>query len=212
MANVDAPFGLRPVGELGSSIQNAGTTRYPIQDNLTQPIYNGDLVYVSDGSVNDSGGSASPDKGTIGASANANVMSIGVFNGCFISKHPTTGKPTWLNYYPGAINVASGEQIYGFVYDDPNKLYEVQSAGTLAWPTSIGSNVDYAWTTGVATNGKSKAEVTTAIVASGATGTFVIVGKSTDPDNSDASSANCNWIVRLNEGRYLKTTLTTSFP
>jgi len=44
------------------------------------------------------------------------------------------------------------------------------------------------------------------------TGTFVVVGKSLDPDNSDASSANCNWIVRLNEGRYLKTTLTTSFP
>ena len=60
MANKDAPFGLRPVGELGSSIQNAGTTRYPIEDNLTQPIYNGDLVYVSDGTVQDTGASASP--------------------------------------------------------------------------------------------------------------------------------------------------------
>ena len=30
MANVDAPFGLRPVGELGSDIQNGGTTQYRI--------------------------------------------------------------------------------------------------------------------------------------------------------------------------------------
>ena len=212
MANVDAPFGLRPVGELGAGIQNGGTTRYPIEDNLTQPIYKGDLVYVSDGTVQDTGASASPAKGTIGASANANVMSIGVFNGCFVTKHPTTGKPFWSNYYPGAINVASGEYIWGFVYDDPNKLFEVQASGSLTNPTSIGSNVDYAWTAGSTINGQSKAELGSAIVASGATGTFVIIGLSTDPDNSDAGSANANWIVRLNEGRYLKTTLTTSFP
>jgi len=211
MANKDAPFGLRPVGELGSSIQNSGTTKYQIEDNLTGPIYKGDLVYVSDGTVTDSAGNA-PAKGTIGGSANSNVMSIGVFNGCFVTKHPTTGKPYWSNYYPGAIDVATGEKIWGYVYDDPNKLFEVQSSGTLTHPTCVGSNIDYAWTAGSTVNGQSNAEIGSSIVASGATGTFVIVGISTDPDNSDTASANANWIVRLNEGRYLKTTLTTSFP
>ena len=210
MANKDAPFGFRPVGELGSNIQNGGTTRYQIADNRANAIYKGDLVFIGDGTVTDQVGTAVA-KGYIGASAASNVMSIGVFNGCFVTKHPTTGKPYWSNYYPGSINVASGEKIYGFVYDDPNKLYEVQANGTLADPTSIGSNADMAYTAGSTVNGQSKEELGT-LIGSGATGQFVIVGLSTDPDNSDASADNANWIVRLNEGRYLKTTLTTSFP
>ena len=210
MANKDAPFGFRPVGELGSNIQNGGTTRYQIADNQANAIYKGDLVFIGDGTVTDQVGTAVA-KGYIGASAASNVMSIGVFNGCFVTKHPTTGKPYWSNYYPGSINVASGEKIYGFVYDDPNKLYEVQANGTLADPTSIGSNADMAYTAGSTVNGQSKEELGT-LIGSGATGQFVIVGLSTDPDNSDASADNANWIVRLNEGRYLKTTLTTSFP
>ena len=210
MANINAPFGFRPVGELGSNIQNGGTTRYQIADNQANAIYKGDLVFIGDGTVTDQVGTAVA-KGYIGASAASNVMSIGVFNGCFVTKHPTTGKPYWSNYYPGSINVASGEKIYGFVYDDPNKLYEVQANGTLADPTSIGSNADMAYTAGSTVNGQSKEELGT-LIGSGATGQFVIVGLSTDPDNSDASADNANWIVRLNEGRYLKTTLTTSFP
>ena len=210
MANKAAPFGFRPVGELGSNIQNGGTTRYQIADNQANAIYKGDLVFIGDGTVTDQVGTAVA-KGYIGASAASNVMSIGVFNGCFVTKHPTTGKPYWSNYYPGSINVASGEKIYGFVYDDPNKLYEVQANGTLADPTSIGSNADMAYTAGSTVNGQSKEELGT-LIGSGATGQFVIVGLSTDPDNSDASADNANWIVRLNEGRYLKTTLTTSFP
>ena len=210
MANKDAPFGFRPVGELGSNIQNGGTTRYQIADNQANAFYKGDLVFIGDGTVTDQVGTAVA-KGYIGASAASNVMSIGVFNGCFVTKHPTTGKPYWSNYYPGSINVASGEKIYGFVYDDPNKLYEVQANGTLADPTSIGSNADMAYTAGSTVNGQSKEELGT-LIGSGATGQFVIVGLSTDPDNSDASADNANWIVRLNEGRYLKTTLTTSFP
>ena len=33
MANIDAPFGLRPVGEVGSGVQNGGVTLYTIVDN-----------------------------------------------------------------------------------------------------------------------------------------------------------------------------------
>ena len=44
MANKDAPFGLRPVGELGSEIQNGGTSKYQIADNSTNAIFKGDMV------------------------------------------------------------------------------------------------------------------------------------------------------------------------
>ena len=208
MANIDAPFGFRPVGELGSSIQNGGTTKYRIADNQANAIYKGDLVFIGDGAVNDQVGTTVT-KGYIGVSAASNVASIGIFNGCFYND-PTTQKPTWSNYYPGSINITQGT-IDAYVYDDPNKLYEVQANGTLANPTSVGSNADMAYTAGATVNGQSKEELGT-LIGSGAVGQFVIVGLSEDPDNSDASADNANWIVRLNEGRYLKTTLTTSFP
>ena len=212
MANVDAPFGFRPVGELGSNIQNAGTTRYQIADNQSGAIFKGAPVYFGNGSTTDQAGTTIA-AGYLGSPAAGNPCLAGVFNGCFITKHPTTGKPFWSNYYPGSINVASGEKIYGFVYDDPNKLYVVQSAGTLTSPGTDGSNIDMAtYAAGSTVNGQSNAEIHTAIVASGATGQFVIIGICDDPDNSDTTSANANWIVRINEGRFLKTTNTASFP
>ena len=51
-------------------------------------------------------------------------------------------------------------------------------------------------------NGQSKVELDTAVTASGATAQFVIMGLSEDPSNSDAASANSNWIVKFNEHRY----------
>ena len=211
MANVDAAFGFRPVGELGSNIQNAGTTRYRIADNQTGAIYQGDPVFFGNGST--AGAALTPAAGYIASAAAGNQLLAGVFNGCFITKHPTTGKPFWSNYYPGAVNVASGEKIYAFVYDDPNKLFVVQSAGTLTDPDATGSNIDMAtYAAGSTVNGQSGTEIHTAIVASGAIGQFVIIGISTDPDNSDTGSDNANWIVRINEGRFLKTTNTAAFP
>ena len=147
MANKDAPFGFRPVGELGSDIQNGGTTQYRIANAYASNIFKGDLVFVGDGAVVDQAGNA-PTKGTIGVSANT---------------------------------------------------------------TTIGSNCDQAYAAGATINGQSKSELG-ALTAAGATAQWVVVGLSKDPDNSDASVANANWIVRLNEGRYLKTTLTAAYP
>jgi len=208
MANKDAPFGFRPVGELGSDIQNGGTTQYRIANAYASNIFKGDLVFVGDGAIVDQAGNA-PTKGTLGVSANTTTISIGVFNGCYYIA-PTTKKPTWSNYYPASTTPASGN-IDAFVYDDPNKLYEVQASGILTDPTTIGSNCDQAYAAGATINGQSKSELG-ALTAAGATAQWVVVGLSKDPDNSDASVANANWIVRLNEGRYLKTTLTAAYP
>lgn len=46
MVNVNAPFGLRAVGELGSNIQNGGTTEYDINPGLATAIFKGDLVQL----------------------------------------------------------------------------------------------------------------------------------------------------------------------
>ena len=206
MANKDAAFGLRPVGELGSNIQNGGTTKYRIGDNQAGAIYKGDVVFIGDASQ--AGTGVTPAAGYIGPVAAGNICSVGVFNGCFY-QDPTTQKPTWSNYYPGSINITQGT-IDAFIYDDPNKLFEVQASGTLTYATAVNNNIDILYGAGSTVNGQSKTELASAITASGATDMLVVIGISEDPENNDAASANSNWIVRFNEHRYLRTAHTFS--
>jgi len=200
MANKDAAFGFRPVGKLGSAVNNSGTTKYRIADNQAGAIYKGDIVFIGNGS--DAGTGVTPAAGYIGPAAAGQSNSIGIFNGCFYTD-PTTKKPTWSNYYPGSINITVGT-IDAYIYDDPNTLFEVQASGTLTYATVVGNNIDFAYTAGSTINGQSKSELASAITGSGATDVCVIVGISEDPENSDAASANSNWIVRFNEHRYLQ--------
>ena len=191
MANVDAPFGLRPVGELGSDIQNGGTTQYRIASGYGTAIYKGDLVILvtATGTLNVAGGTSSD--------------IVGVFNGCFYND-PTTQKPTWSNYYPGSITPTVGN-IDAFVYDDPNKLFEIQAEGSLTYAAAVGKNIDTLYTAGATINGQSKVEAKDE-TPTAASKQLRIIGPSRDPSNSDLASANSNWIVRINESVYQRAT------
>jgi hypothetical protein len=187
MANKDAPFGLRPVGELGSEIQNGGTSKYLITSNDTQAIYKGDLVKLEA-------------TGYITKTDNSDaVASIGVFNGCFYND-PTTQKPTWKNYYPGSITPTVGE-IEAFVYDDPNKLFLIQGNGIIA-QSSVGRNSNIVYAAGSTINGQSKTEMNSTTESAGVTGQLRIIRICEDPDNSDIATTDANWIVRINEHQY----------
>ena len=197
MANQDAPFGFRAIGGTGSSYMTQGTSRYEISDNWTNAIYQGDLVGAGDGSATVRAGTTSV-KGYIFGSIAATHLNLGVFNGCYYID-PTTAKPTWKNYYPGAVNITTGT-IAAYCYDNPQQLYEAQTAGTLT-QTDVGSLIDQAtYVAGSAINGHSKSELHTASKVT--TGQFRIVRLSDDPSNDDTGSANSNWVVRLNESIY----------
>jgi hypothetical protein len=202
MANQDAPFGFRAIGGMGSSYETQGTSQYQIADNSTSPIYQGDLCMMgnSASSATDANGVAVA-VGFISCSAVAeDTLNFGVFNGCFYTD-PTTAKPTWKNYYPGAVNITTGT-IDAFVFDNPQQLYEVQTAGSLA-QTDMGNLIDTnTYVAGSAINGQSKEEISGTVVGSGATGQWRLIRGSNDPSNNDKSSANSNWIVRLNESIY----------
>jgi len=187
MANKDAPFGLRPVGELGSEVQNSGTTQYRIASGYGTAIYKGDLVILVTAT------------GTLNVAAGTSTDIVGVFNGCFYND-PTTQKPTWKNYYPGSISPSVGN-IDAFVYDDPNKLFEIQAEGSLTYAAAVGKNIDTQYTAGATINGQSKVELQDESPTA-ATKQLRIIGPSQDPENSDLSSANSNWIVRINESVY----------
>ena len=202
MANQDAPFGFRAVGGMGSSYETQGTSKYQIADNSTSPIYQGDLCMVGsyDSSATDAN-SVAVAVGYISVAAVAeDTLNFGVFNGCYYID-PTTSKPTWKNYYPGAVNITTGT-IDAYCYDNPQQLYEVQSAGTLT-QASVFNLVDTAtYDAGTSRDGLSDEEISGSLVSSGATGQWRILRLSEDPSNSDTGSANANWIVRLNESIY----------
>ena len=189
MANVDAAFGYRPIGKVGSGVNNGGTTLYTIADNYDTSIFKGDTVMSSGGYVI---------AGTVSGSTN-----LGVFNGCFYID-PTSKKPTWSNYYPADTNVTASGSISGstnvdaYIYDDPYTLFEAQCDGTLA-KTDIGKNTDTILGTSSTVNGQSVTEIDSGSEATTAARQVTINGISKDPDNSDASSANANWYIMYNE-------------
>jgi hypothetical protein len=197
MANQDAAFGFRAIGGMGSSYETQGTSKYQINDNWTNAIFQGDLVAAGDGSATDRASTTSV-KGYIFGSIAAPSLNLGVFNGCFYID-PTTSKPTWKNYYPGAVNITTGT-IDAYCYDNPQQLYVGQTAGT--WTqTDAGSLVDNdTYAAGSTINGQSACEF--AATSKVTTGQWRIIRISEDPSNSDTGSANSNWVVRLNESIY----------
>ena len=131
MANTDAPFGFKAIGGMGSSYETQGTSKYEIKDNSTSAIFQGDLCQFgnSASTATDANGNTIAVGYISCSSVTEDVLNIGVFNGCFYTD-PTTAKPTWKNYYPGAVNITVGT-IDAYVYDNPQQLFEVQAAGSL---------------------------------------------------------------------------------
>lgn len=183
MANIDKAFGLRPLGNLSAS----GSQKqfgYEIADNQAGAIFQGDLVTLKDGYI-------------LQFDPSSHSAAVGVFNGCnYID--PTTGKPTWSNYYPGSVNITSGK-ITAEVMDDPNQLFIIQHDGT-STAADYGKNADIVVGTGSTTTGISANELSTTSVATTAALNLKIVGLWDVPGN--AVGANAVVVVKINEHLY----------
>jgi len=168
MANVNKPFGLRPIGNLSATGAQKQFT-YEIADNQSGAIFQGDLVTVYDGYL-------------VKFVPATHTAIVGVFNGCnYID--PTTSKPTWKNYYPGSVNITQGE-ILAEVIDDPNQLFLIQADGSAA-QTQIGFNANVtASTTGSTTTGISNMTLSSSSLAKTADLDLKVVGTYQDPGNT----------------------------
>jgi len=189
MANKDAPFGLKPVGELGSGYNTSGTTEYKIASGATGNIFSGDLVKMAN-------------TGTILVAAAGN-QALGVFRGCQYTD--SNGDVIYSPYWPSGTVTSDA---VAFVVDDPNALFEVQSAATgSVVQTVVGNNADIVYTSGSTKTGISAVEISGTTAATSAQ--LRIVGVSGDPDNNTlgtgAASANVNLIVKINEHFYAQT-------
>jgi hypothetical protein len=188
MANTNKAFGLRPLGKVGSNVNNDGDTQYRIASNTTDAIFQGDTVTLSGGYVI----KATPGDAKI----------LGVFLGCQYTD-PTTKKTTFKNYYPGAV-VAS--DIVATVVDDPYALFLVQASGVAA-NTCVGKNADLVQTVaGNTTTGVSGLELSTGTLGTSADLNVKVVGISSVPGEGDVTSAYANLIVRINEHLYSEPT------
>jgi hypothetical protein len=183
MANVDKAFGLRPLGNLsGTGAQKQ--YGYEIADNQAGAIFQGDLVTIFDGYL-------------VKFAPATHTAAVGVFNGCnYID--PTTGKPTWKNYYPGSVNITAGK-IAADVMDDPSQLFLIQVDESVA-QTQIGLNADVVGTGGSTTTGVSSMELDSSTIAKAAALNLKIVGLYDVPGNDFGTNAVV--VVKINEHLY----------
>jgi hypothetical protein len=183
MANNDKAFGLRPLGNLaGTGAQKQ--YGYEIADNQAGAIFQGDLVTLKDGYI-------------LQFNPAAHTAAVGVFNGCFYND-PVTQKPTFINFYPGSINITQGK-IVADVLDDPSQMFIIQNDGTSA-VTNYGKNADIVIGTGNTTTGLSANELDTSTIANTAALNLKIIGLWDVPNN--AVGANAVVVVKINEHLY----------
>jgi hypothetical protein len=183
MANVDKAFGLRAMGNLSATGAQA-QYGYTINDNQSGAIFQGDLVTVYDGYL-------------VQFDPATHTAAVGVFNGCnYID--PTTGKPTWKNYYPGSVNITQGT-IQADVLDDPSQLFTIQCDEGFV-QANIGKNADVAVGTGNTVTGVSAMELDSSTIAKTAALNLKIVGLYNVPGNDFGTNAVA--VVKINEHLY----------
>lgn len=183
MANVSEKFGLRPYRKLDGTPLVGAQNRYTIKAGYATAIFQGDLVIpTSTGNI---------ERATAGSSAAV----VGVFNGVFYND-PTTGKPTFKNYYPGGVTPSQGD-ITAAVVDDPDAVFLIDSDEAFT-RADLFTNYSITNNTGNVQTGISKVQLDKS--ATGVASTFVIqaIDISQDPSNSDTAAINGNILVRIN--------------
>lgn len=194
MPSTSAPFGFRP------SFHNSGQMRpkaYTIASTYATNIFSGDPVKLVDAGTVQLGTSDGTRTGTV-----AGVTLLGTLAG--VEYRDVTGKPSISPFWIGG---TTGTEIYAYVYDDPETLFEAQytnpgTAGTDSVQTSVGEQCDFTGFTapgGSTRTGLSSAQLG-AIEAAG-TGQFQITGFSGNV-NQSLTDAYVIAYVRINEHAY----------
>ena len=198
MASVASPYGLKPVNELGG-LPYAGSARSFLIDpaGSASNIYNGSPVYVNASGylavATATGADATTNGFPVGT---ANTGIVGVFVGCqYINAQ---GQVIYSQYYPtGTTGV-----INAYVVDDPNVIFQVQSAGSVT-QAAVGANLFFstgAVATGSTTTGNSTASVVAGASAVTTTAAFRVVGFPNMVGFSVVGDAYTDVFVKINPG------------
>lgn len=179
MANTNAPYGFR---------QYSGNGSAPTYEQVpVQIAYNATNIFFGDPVEPDANGQVVQGDGTTPAAGIA-----GIFVGCqYLSV--AQKRTVWSNYWPGS-DVASSNYVTGYIVNDPNAKFVVQSDATGIVQGDVNLNVGYSIGTGNTANGISGANITGA--ATTATLPFRIVGLvSAPPGSAGTESGAYNWVI-----------------
>jgi hypothetical protein len=181
MANTNAPFGFR---------QYSGTGSAPTYEQIPVTIaYNATNIFFGDPVEPDANGLIIQGDGTTAAAGIA-----GIFVGCqYLSV--SQKRTVWSNYWPGS-DVASTNTVIGYIINDPNAKFLVQTGSTAATQSTVNLNVGYDIGSGNTANGISGAFVDVTTAATTTTLPFRVVGLVTQPPGSAGTEAGAyNYVI-----------------
>jgi hypothetical protein len=166
MSSTNAPFGMRPAFH-PSGLDRATALADGILSTYNTDILKGQPVKFAT-------------TGVIQVAA-AGDSFAGAFSG--VEFTDTTGRRRVSNSWPANTAYQAGSCI-AYFYNDPNIVYEIQAAGSLA-QTSIGDQADLSNTTaGSTTTGLSACTLSTTLAGSGNTAQMRIINLAPYPDNA----------------------------
>lgn len=196
MASTASPYGLRPVNLVGGQSYNGGAIRHvPMTVNSSTAIYTGDVILI---------GAASAGQPSA-ATATVTTSTGGVMGVCVGVSYIDPAQKTLIHaqYLPADAVTNGYTDIKIMVNDDPDQLYMVQGAGSIA-ATTRGYQAALGNFGGNAATGLS----TINLVAPARTATLAM----RVVDFVDAGSAYTDVIVKFNAGvhMYDATTITAA--
>lgn len=188
MANVDAPFGLRPVGPDGTSPYTGAARLYYVPASDSTAIFIGDPVIIV-GDSNDNEIHGYP-PGSLSEVTRATVGDANAITGVCVGVKADTRES--LTY-----RAASTERLL-WVVDDPDAMFEIQADGTLT-ADSIGLNaVLIATHAGSTVTGLSGIELDTTSDAPAADSSNQLLIEALKPGvENDLASANAVALVKI---------------
>ena len=176
MANLNAPFGLNPVGKIGSG-PSQKMSEYKVTNDA---IFQGDPVALGSGVI---------------AQCGASAAACGVFWGA--NYDDSDGKPQFRN------NVPASQAATAFVYDDPYQVFEVQGdagGSAVSAQTNVGQKANYVQDTDGVNNGVSGYQLDTSNLGSGAD--MMVTGFSTKEGRNELGAANIVYTVLIDNHLY----------
>jgi hypothetical protein len=191
MANVDTPFGLRPVGDLTGRPYTGAVQAFSTAAGDGTAIFLGDPVVLS-GTSQTINGRVYLD---VDQAATGNVI-VGVVVGV----DPVIG--AGANGRDSTVHRAASTVRILYVCTDPNAVFEIQevSGGTALTANDAGLNADFVVAAGSATTGLSGVELNNVGEATTNTLDLQIVGKVARDDVEIGE--HCKWLVRINRHQY----------